>query len=414
MKILFLIEDWPITPDGYGGGAVLFYNHLQLLVHAGHQISVVMLFNQSTSLGYSEFIEKQPEVCKTINSWITSQHRLVYKKPIRPRSKLASLIRRDLSAITHSFINNEVIKEFNKLVSCIQPDLVWAEHLVPAILATKALKGIPIIYSHHDWAWKIKSLRYYDENPKSFKSWIKFFLLKRVEKALIHKVTASISASATEASELRLGCENVGYFPPIYEQVNLDDVDNEPSNPRIVHLGGMRTTATKQGLQRFLDIVWPSVCKLMAKLPELLVVGDLRGASNSFLLQLKESGAHCMGFVQDLSSALKPYDIHVIPWEYNTGVRTRLVLAFNYSQVVIATRASVACFPEVRHRHNCILVDNLSEMAEEISALCSNKDLRKQLGVSARETFLQSFTQQALQGHFNVFLEGVASKSLSR
>ena len=145
-------------------------------------------------------------------------------------------------------------------------------------------------------------------------------MLRKIEESLVRKVTACISASITEAKEIEnLGCKIVRYFPPTFEPITFSKTIDEPLIPKIVHLGGMRTTATRQGLERFLDIVWPK-CRLIVKSPLLYVIGDLTGASNSILAKLKKFNAYCTGFVEDLSHILKPYDIFIIPWEYNSRI----------------------------------------------------------------------------------------------
>ena len=94
---------------------------------------------------------------------------------------------------------------------------------------------------------------------------------------------------------------------------------------------------------------------------ELEVVGDLTGASLELQQHLRS--VKCVGFVKDLRSVLRPFDIHIIPWEHNTGQRTRLPLALAMSQVVVSTKAAVACYPEAVDGINCRLLDTLDEMA---------------------------------------------------
>jgi len=147
----------------------------------------------------------------------------------------------------------------------------------------------------------------------------------------------------------------------------------------------------------------------MSTPPELWIVGSLNGLDDGLARQLKRAEAHCTGFVEDLRTVLRPYDLHVIPWEYDTGTRTRLPVAFNHAQVVLATRASAACLPEARHGENCVLVDRLAEMAEPLAALAGDAARRRDLGAAARATFLHAFTREARQGAFDTFIRACAS-----
>jgi glycosyltransferase involved in cell wall biosynthesis len=153
----------------------------------------------------------------------------------------------------------------------------------------------------------------------------------------------------------------------------------------------MGATANRDGLTAFFKSVWPRL-KGLNLLFE--VVGDTSTAPPELQEHLRT--VTCTGFVQDLTKVLRPYDIHIIPWEHSTGTRTRLPLAFNHAQVVIATKAAVACYPEVRDGENCRLVDKLEDMVEVIAELAHNQDERARIGLASRATFEQFFTREAL------------------
>lgn len=407
MNILFLSEDFPITPDGYGGASALLHNHLEFLAHGGHSISLLRLEHSGASLGFAQFVEEQPHIWQQVQGWVrSSRHIVVGQQEHRPpRWQRAMTALRDPVAFKQGVINPTTLAMLRKAIDRVAPDLIWAEHFLPALLVSRLRPAVPVIYSHHDWFWRIKWLRRGQKGRDLFARWY-FFRLRRTEEALIRQVTGCISASATEASEIEaLGGQCVAYLPTAYPPVALPLLQEPLPAPRVVHLGGMRTTANRLGLERFLDIVWPQVCKQMTTPPELWVVGDLRGISDPLQRQLEQAGAVCTGFAPNLATVLRPYDIHVMPWEYNTGTRTRLPVIFNFAQVLVATSASAACVPEAQHASNALLVDALPDMAATIIALCADSTQRKQLGQAARHTFEQSFVRAALQPRFDRFLE---------
>lgn len=224
----------------------------------------------------------------------------------------------------------------------------------------------------------------------------------------MRRVAGCVSGSTSEATEMRsLGASNVAYFPPTYVPIELSELSESVSSPRIVHLGGMQTTATRKGLKRFLEVTWPILCRGLDKQPEFWVIGNMEGAPKSLLGSLDQAGAVCTGFVKDLKSVLRPFDIHVVPWEHNTGTRTRIPLALNYGQVLVSTKAAAACFPNLRHDIDCILVDDLDCMTSEILDLLTNQQRRRRIGEAARKAFMENFTREALQPSFNEFLYDV-------
>jgi hypothetical protein len=121
-------------------------------------------------------------------------------------------------------------------------------------------------------------------------------------------------AQPSNAELHNLGCRQVHYIPVSYEPVPWDSEAVQSAIPRMVHLGGMGTTASREGLERFFEIVWP---RLEGKRPELVVVGDTTAAPASLQTHLK--AVTSLGFVDDLREALRPFDLHIIPWEHSTG-----------------------------------------------------------------------------------------------
>jgi glycosyltransferase involved in cell wall biosynthesis len=138
--------------------------------------------------------------------------------------------------------------------------------------------------------------------------------------------------------------------------------------------------------------------------PELLVVGDLTGSSKELIQAIQDARAVATGFVRDLSDVLRPYDIHIVPWEFDTGTRTRIPLAMSYGQVVISTRNAAACLGELVSGENCILVENVAEMVDAITMLLQNPEKRIAIGMAARQTFLGAFTIQSQMPAFEKFM----------
>ena len=166
----------------------------------------------------------------------------------------------------------------------------------------------------------------------------------------------------------------------------------------------MGTTANRIGLERFLEVCWKD---LKAQIPnvKLKVIGNLKYASESLKNRLEDENIECLGFVEDLQIVLKPYDLHIIPWEYNTGTRTRIPLVFNYAQVLVSTKAAASCYPEVVHEQNSMLCDDLPQMTQQLMDLYNNTEKRIFIGDNARKTFEEKFMIDAQVEKFKKFFE---------
>jgi glycosyltransferase involved in cell wall biosynthesis len=407
---LFILGDHPISPNAVGGGGVVFYNHIELLANCGYKIDLVVLSDFDHPVVFKNYMHTQPEIWDRVNGWCISCHFIQIHRIIRQSAPLKHLWLLLKDPVSYFFpVSQETISNLQKVILNVNPNLIWAEHLSPALLALKSTNDFPIIYSHHDWEWLIGWHRRNAENRNIFKSIFSTWLTKRIEDNLVRQVSGCVSASSTEKDQImKLGAKNSAYFPTTYFPVEqLFDPMPLNNSARIVHLGGMKTTANRVGLQRFLDITWPLICKNLMSPPELWVIGTLEGASVSLLNKIKQAGAVCTGFVYDLSPVLRPYDIHIIPWEHNTGTRTRIPLALNYSQVLVSTKTAAACLPELANGIDCILVDDLYSMGKEILVLLSDQTRRKRIGQEGRNTFKENFVRDAIQPRFNKFINNV-------
>lgn len=411
LRCLFLMEDHPLTQDADGGGPVLMYSHLELFAHSGADVTLVLLHRENRSMGFERYTETDRATWSRVLGWCEGHHVLrIPKAPARPsaRFKHFLLSLRDPGRYIFSDITPAVVESFQRLVSESGADLIWAENLFAGVLATHAQVEVPVVFSHHDRIFKL--IRTWGRNTASgwrrrYDSWTG----DRLENRIIRRATACASGSAVEARDLaRLNRGPVAYLPTTYPRIPEDPTAEIPETARIVHLGGMNTIANQRGLERFLAVSWPRVQKGNGKAPELWVIGDLTGASESLRADLARSGAVQTGFVRDLSQVLRPGDIHIVPWEHATGTRTRIPVILRHGQVLLSTRAAAACLPELRDGEDCVLVDDLTTMAEQAETLTEDREKRARFARAERRSFERHFVREAVQPGFDAFLEQVA------
>lgn len=356
------------------------FEHLRALVKLGCEVSVWQILYEDERAECDEYEALDASSSAFLASSVRSIHRSTF-----PR--VPGLIDRIRAKVTPSRgtvpVRNPVLavrarRELERLMQKEQPDFIWAEHLAPLQLALQQ-SAVPVIYSHLDWVYRVKALA--DRSATLTDA-------RRYEEALALGADAVVSGSAVDVAELeRLGCSLVRYIPPSFEPPSPLRTAEASADLRVVHLGGFRTTATRVGMREFLKRVWPGLANDRVTLQ---VVGDMTGMDDELRSEL--AAAECTGFQADLSKVLRPFDVHVIPWEHATGQRTRLPVAFSYGQVVVATRASVACFPEAVDGANCRLVDTLEDMVPVVKALLADPVERVRLGTAARHAFDECFT----------------------
>lgn len=286
-RCLFLVEDWPLASDVSGGATSLIYSHLELLANSGNEIALVVLSHPHDPKESGDFKSEQPQEWKTVKKWCKETYNVKLKMGGRKYSPLRRFmfLLSDPAAFRYGeLVTGDGLEILRKIIHDIKPKFIWAEHLIPATLVERFSANAPVIYSHHDWAWRIKRYRA-GEEAKHWKKRLNFWVSKRYEEALVRRVSGCVSASMSEANEIRkLGAKHVEYFPTTYVPVDLPAGRTPKSPPRIVHLGGMQTTANRIGLQRFLEISWPMIIEHLKPQPELWVIGSLKGVPKPFWL----------------------------------------------------------------------------------------------------------------------------------
>lgn len=383
MRSIFVVSRRTISPNGKGGASAIHYEQLSALWELGHEIHLWHYCYPAQREEFNRYIEAEPGLWDEIQSKCKSV--TLTTLPETPSfghrfsNKIANLVTNE--DVMNPLLRRVAFPTLKQLIKKTEPDFIWSQHFGATQVAALQ-ETVPIIYSHHDWLHRIKKVQANGNGSSR---------LRDAEEGVARKVKAVVSGSLVECEQLReIGCKNVAYIPVSYQPASFETQTGASLPARLVHLGGIGTTANRVGLERFFEVAWPE----LSEVGELWVVGDISQAPPGLARSLE--GVKCTGYVRDLSTVLRPFDLHIIPWERSTGQRTRMVMAFNYAQVVVAVRASVAGFPEAVDGENCRLVERLDQMAGVIKELIDDPAERERLGKTARDTFDKSFTRRSL------------------
>lgn len=387
-----MVNAGEISPDKSGGSSV-YYSHLELLYALNYNIHLVVCLWNKEPYDPTDYVRAQGFISEIIQFTIAD---IPVNKGIKRIYKAIF----DPMAFEYAFINKKNIGELRKLLHANEYDLVWCEWRWTAILYAQLGEDKKAIYSHHDWEYKLSR----HKNKRSFKQKFHQFQKKRAEFALVKHFTASISGSQTETEEIATISKRIALYLPTTYAAKTNVKDSKKLS--LVHLGGMNTTANRLGLERFLDVCWESIKQSYPSI-KLIIVGSISDAHSALLSKLEDQNIEVRGFVKDLDTQLFAKDIHIIPWEYNTGTRTRLPVALNYEQAVVATKASIKAFPEMINDKNVLLCDTLEEMTSAIQSLLEDTEKRKRLSTSGKETFLRVFTVDGQKEILKTFIESI-------
>lgn len=398
MKCLFLFCNAPLSPN-FSGGASRYLTSFLALHRLGIQIYVLRFLEDNVKdqvLAHEQAnTQRQRELRARACGW----QDISYSSMPRCQTKLELLTQFLFQPTELAFPEAIFLRQsLQEIAREIKPDFIWAEWALSGVVVNISNIKLPWVYAHTDMLYRIHQLRQVSSADKIY--WSSRLVLHRVKKVefeIIRKSDVVITGSQTEANELRaIGASNVVLIPTTYESVPVEfPASSVDSPPRIFHLGGLSTTANQLGLDAYLDRVQPKLNQMLGEqnqLARLHLIGDASRGKPWLVDKAKRNNAIFHGHVDNLAVVLRPFDIAVIPYEHNTGTRTKLPLLFNYAQVVVTTAAAVAGTPEARNGENCIILSSLAEFPAALVELINDQQMRERIGRRAKATFEQFFT----------------------
>ena len=212
-------------------------------LNLGHEIHLWHVASGKTREKFNQWIAGEPEVWHQVKAKCASVS-------IHTMSASETLLGRLLARLRAMFPPRlpvsrwSVHRELTQVLTHVRPDFVWAQHTEAALWAAQQ-SVVPVVHVHHDWLYRIKALR----NRRDIN-----LRQQATEERLVRSVAAVVSGSHTECEEIRqVGGRHVAYVPVSFDIAPLNSGTVPPSPPRLVHLGGMGTTANREGLLAFFE-----------------------------------------------------------------------------------------------------------------------------------------------------------------
>lgn len=392
--ILFILPSSPLAFN-HSGAASRYAQNFLALHRQGEELHVLRFHTKGKMQTVLDFEADSPAVLsvrKAAASW-----REVELPDNLPRGRLDSLARLLFDPLAGEFPQAKSLAvEIRAQAQALQPYLLWAEHSDAAAALWQASLPIAWVYSSTDMRYLIRSIR---STKKSFFKFISDIASHNAEVKVTRKADCVLTGSVTEKERLEeFGCKNVKVIPTVNDDLPKIDLDIQPAQDvKIIHLGSLETTANRSGLQSYLSLAHPRV--MASRLPgtTLLIIGDSTRVKTPLSDLLNQPGVVRCGYISDLGSVLRPYDIAILPYSQDSGYRTKLPLLMGYAQVILATRASVVGSLLPGLDQVCVLVDRVDEFPEGITWLFNHPDERKQLGQAGRAFAEQHFSLKAVQ-----------------
>lgn len=412
-RVLFVLSSAPIDPN-YSGGASRYYQNFLALTSLGYTVHVRRYYVERRFAPVRDYEQRYGASVAQVRDRAASWQDVPYSERV-PSTHLGRLWTALARPVRSQFPSVEVLPAI--LRAAIQetaPDIIWFEGTDLAASAVSGGLQQPWVLSQTDVIHHVRQVRAQRSDAVT-RFWL--HTLKRAERRILANVPWLVTGSQGDAARSQqLGARRVVVIPAGYTG-DVRHIDAAPApDARIVHLGSLETTANRVGLEAYLRTAHDAVMQAARAVNTpvaLTIIGDDSRAKPALKTLIEAAQAECTGFVADLDSALRPFDIAILPYEHDSGYRTKLPLLFNHAQVVVSTRAAIAGSMLPGLEDVCVILERLADFPAAIQHLLAHPDERERLGRAAQQFFHEHLTLDAVTHQYQDLINAILDRQTS-
>lgn len=263
------------------------------------------------------------------------------------------------------------------------PDVVHLDTIALAPYAGVCGK-LPVVLAHHNIESQLMQRRAEFERGWLQRRYVgrEAAKLRQLEARVAGSFLANITVSDADAVELRAIC------PGAVTEVIPNGVDTFYFTPRrgeetptLVFTGGMNMFANRDGVDWFLESVWPAV---KARVPAARFVAIGQRPSERLQEAAGRDGAvEAPGFVQDVRPAVARAAVYIVPLRVGGGTRLKVLDAMAQGKAIVSTTLGAEGI-DVRDGEHLVLADDAQAFADRVVELLQRPGERLRLGDAAR------------------------------
>ena len=400
MKILLLCNKSPWPPAE--GGPIAMYAMITGLLQAGHQVKVLAA---NTSKYHIDPATVPADFQKQ-----TGIEFVDIDLKIRPLDALFNF----LSAQSYHVSRFRTKAFEKKLIEILQNnafDIVQAEMLYMTVyhdVIRKYSRARFILRAHNieHLIWQRIALN--NRNPlKKYYLRHLFLTLKQFELEILPKTDGIIAITPTDAAFME---QNSGKTPVISIPFGIDlqkykVAVPQPETTDLFHIGSMNWYPNEEGILWFLSKVWPLINQ---ELPDLKFYLAGRRMPE-WIKNLNVNGLVVAGEVPDALEFMNQHAVMIVPLFSGSGIRIKIIEAMAAGRAVISTDIGTEGI-RTAHEENILIANTVDEFVEMIKKV-QDADLRKQIGINARNLVLSEHNNTLLMQSLTNFYEKVTGSS---
>jgi glycosyltransferase involved in cell wall biosynthesis len=237
-------------------------------------------------------------------------------------------------------------------------------------------------------------------------------LVEKIERRVCGHFDVNVMTSELDADRLRAlvpkartaavpNGVDVDFFKPSTAHYEIDG--------RVVFLGPTYMFPNRDGVEFFLDSIWPSVVKKMPN-ASFHLLGKNSGTDK--MVFERRPGVSCHGYVPDIRPHFAAAQCSVVPLRVGGGTRLKILDAWSMGKAVVST--SIGCEGlETVDGRNILIRDDAKGFADAVVQILSDAELRNRLGREGRSTVENHYAWSIIGNRLSSLYMGLIDKRVS-
>lgn len=381
MKVLFLTNKVPFPPNS--GYPIVVYNTIKGLLKLGVEIT---LFSINPNKDHIDPEDIYDPVFESIQF-----HHYNLDTEVNVMGALFNIFSNESYNVSR-FYAEDAARLLENILRENNFDIIQFEGLfvVPYLDVVKVNSRAKLIYRAHNIVFDIWERMASTERFTPTRYYLQFLArrLKDYETEQINRFDQIFAISEPDRQSIvRFGCEtNLEVFPVA---LDFDKYVTDPAKtsfPTLFHLGAMDWRPNKEGLEWFLDEIWPDIEKLSGEL-RFYIAG--KNMQQQFF-DYDSDNVVVEGEVFDAMEFMNSKAIMIVPLLSGSGMRVKIIEGMAMRKCVIATSTAaegIAC----QHGRDILIADTPDEFYRSILQCVTNPNRWREIGEQARKTAEQHY-----------------------
>ncbi len=376
MRILQLCHKPPLPP--VDGGCIAMHNITKGLLNNGQEVNVLAIETPKHPVKLQAFPKDYLQKTRFESVFADTT--------VRVMDGIRAVLKRKSYHIER-FNSKDMACKLAEILKHEHFDIVHVEsiYMTPYVDVIRKNSSAKIVVRMHNIEHQIwERLASNESNPfMKFLYHVNEKQLRKVEDSILNKVDGYMTISEPDYQYFEKTAPEIpGVVIPFgidMDNYELEDDFIASDKPSLCHIGSMNWSPNIEGIEWFLDDVWPLIHEAHPDL-EFTVAGH---GTPDHLMQRKDANVKFVGTVPDANEFMLDHELMIVPLLSGSGIRVKIVEAMALGRVVITTSVGAEGLSVENGKH-LFIADTPEEFLSVINKCIQTPDLCTIISENAR------------------------------